>query len=376
MNSKQAEIAIMMPAYNAAAYLAQAIESVVAQTFPRWTLTIVDDGSTDDTASIAEEFAESDERIHLRRQPNAGVSAARNHGYAMVPREIERILFLDADDELEPGALETLGIELTASPDASAAYGLARFIDECGVLVSPGELEDYQRLRMGVQGGRVVPWPIDCPTTFEVEAVMEYIISSGSVLLRRDAIDRAGLFHTDLRLWEDWDFLAAPLSGSGPWHSLTGRYCVTDVTPRRHRMKCANWTRANEKCVGDSSLRWRMILNCRMSSNSATNIIDCRSLASVSDGRGRLFPAPKSSQRSANSATPRSTWRVLSVRLAGILRFVSRHHCRDPRPTLPLRGALPSRREEKRTYPVRAALRLPRPTPRARRRHPDALDYS
>jgi glycosyltransferase involved in cell wall biosynthesis len=205
MTHPASDILVVMPAYNAARFVGEAIDSVIAQTFAHWTLTIVDDGSRDDTAAIAEAYAETDWRIRLRRQPNAGASAARNHGYAASPCTGRFVMFLDSDDVLAPTALETLRDALIEDADLAAAYGLARYMDERGETIRPGELEEHQRMRMGVENGRVVPWPIDRPTTFAVEAVMEYIITPGTVLMRREALDAAGLFRLDFRLWEDWD---------------------------------------------------------------------------------------------------------------------------------------------------------------------------
>ena len=73
-------IAVIVPAFNVAPYLCDTIRSVLEQTHADWSLTVVDDGSTDATAALAAGF--HDPRIGLIRQPNAGVSAARNRGIA------------------------------------------------------------------------------------------------------------------------------------------------------------------------------------------------------------------------------------------------------------------------------------------------------
>ena len=73
-------IGIVVPAYNAAPWIGDAIASVIAQTHRDWTLVVVDDGSTDGTAQVVEGFG--DPAYDLVRQANAGVSAARNRGVA------------------------------------------------------------------------------------------------------------------------------------------------------------------------------------------------------------------------------------------------------------------------------------------------------
>src|ERR1700722_12624504 len=105
-------IAVITPAFNAAPFIADAIRSVLAQTHRDLRMVVVDDGSTDATASVATSFA--DPRLTLIWQCNAGVAAARNRGMAAV--EADALLFLDADDWLAPAALATLSATLDAAP--------------------------------------------------------------------------------------------------------------------------------------------------------------------------------------------------------------------------------------------------------------------
>ena len=197
-------VSIVVPAYCAERYLAQALDSVLAQTFGDWELVVVDDGSPDRCGEIAAAYAAKDERIRVARQANAGVSAARNFGAAQTGAD--RLIFLDADDVWEPGALAHLSAALDARPDAPAVYGLARYIGADGEPILPGVCEGHQRFRLGLDRGRVIAWPDDRPTTFAVEAVMERVMTCGTVLLRRTAFKAAGGFDPALRMWEDWDF--------------------------------------------------------------------------------------------------------------------------------------------------------------------------
>ena len=96
-------VTIIIPAYNAEAWLAEAINSVLAQTAPASQVIIVDDGSTDITAAVASRF---DDAVVILSQPNSGVSVARNLGAAQATADW--LLFLDADDRLRPDALEQL----------------------------------------------------------------------------------------------------------------------------------------------------------------------------------------------------------------------------------------------------------------------------
>jgi Glycosyl transferase family 2 len=103
---RRMRIGIVTPAFNVAPYIGDAIRSVLAQTHRSWTMTIVDDGSSDRTAAIIAGF--DDPRIRLVRQRNAGVSEARNRGLAAT--NAETVLFLDADDWLSRDAAGGSGL--------------------------------------------------------------------------------------------------------------------------------------------------------------------------------------------------------------------------------------------------------------------------
>ena len=98
------KVSVIMPAYNSEVYIRESIDSVLAQTFADFELIVVDDGSTDTTAAIAESY--SDSRIRLIRQPNRGVSVARNTG--LEASQGQFITFLDSDDLYYPDFLKTL----------------------------------------------------------------------------------------------------------------------------------------------------------------------------------------------------------------------------------------------------------------------------
>lgn len=95
-------ISVIIPAYNAAPYIEEALRSVLAQTHANLDIIVVDDGSKDETAAIAR--AIDDPRIRVVSQPNGGVSAARNKGLELAQGDF--ISFHDADDGMEPTNLE------------------------------------------------------------------------------------------------------------------------------------------------------------------------------------------------------------------------------------------------------------------------------
>lgn len=96
-------ISIIIPVYNTAKYLDQCIQSVVEQDYTDWECILVNDGSTDDSGLICNNWAKDDDRIKVIHQENQGVSAARNHG--VKESQGEYICFIDSDDWVESNYL-------------------------------------------------------------------------------------------------------------------------------------------------------------------------------------------------------------------------------------------------------------------------------
>ena len=97
---------VVVPAWQVAEYLGEALESVRVQPFERWMCHVVDDGSVDGTGTIADDFCRKDERFRVTHQRNGGVSKARNRALPEHGAEGEYLVFLDADDTLAPDCFE------------------------------------------------------------------------------------------------------------------------------------------------------------------------------------------------------------------------------------------------------------------------------
>jgi glycosyltransferase involved in cell wall biosynthesis len=130
-------VSIITPCYNSRAFIERTIASVRAQTLRDWEHIVVDDGSTDGSADEVErlcgESALSEsvgQRLRLIRQVNGGVCNARNNGFAASSPRSKYVLFLDADDCLEPEMLEALTSYLEANPGVGAAYCAHAVVDE------------------------------------------------------------------------------------------------------------------------------------------------------------------------------------------------------------------------------------------------------
>lgn len=177
-------VSVVVPCYNQAQFLAPALQSILAQSFSDWEVLLVDDGSTDQTRSVAAEF--TDPRIRYLHQENRGLAAARNSGIRAARSEI--IALLDSDDVWEPEFLGRMHACLDSNPAAVAAYCGHRYIDSSGETV-------------GTPSPKIVP--AEC---FHLALIGEgnWIVPS-AVIFRKSPAEMVGLFDESLKALEDTD---------------------------------------------------------------------------------------------------------------------------------------------------------------------------
>jgi hypothetical protein len=196
-------VSVLTPAFDVARFIGAALDSVLAQTTRDWEMVVVDDGSQDGIAAVVS--SRRDPRIRLIRQENAGVSAARNR--AIAAARGEAILFLDADDWLAPDALARLSAALHAAPEAVGAYGAFAFVAE-----DAGPGDPPSRRKTGpFPGGDILGRLL----------VENLFANGGHLLLRRDAVKRAGPFLSHVRYGEDWEYWIR-LALQGPFAVVPG----------------------------------------------------------------------------------------------------------------------------------------------------------
>jgi glycosyltransferase involved in cell wall biosynthesis len=174
--SRQSLISIIIPAFNAERFLAEAIEGILVQEIDPLEVVVVDDGSTDRTAEIAASY---DDRVRCISQANKGLPAARNRGLAAANGEF--IGFCDADDVFLPGSLKLQLGKLLANPGIDLVVG--RYGNE--MMVDP-------------HSEQVAFAP--------VEATNHYIMSMSVSLIRRQLFDKVGQFDEVMRHCDDWDW--------------------------------------------------------------------------------------------------------------------------------------------------------------------------
>jgi glycosyltransferase involved in cell wall biosynthesis len=219
MEAGEPLISVIVPAYNVAEFLPATLDGVIAQTERRWECVVVDDGSSDDTYAVAAAFARDDSRIRAVRAPHGGTSHARNLGFRNASSASRYVTFMDSDDVWLPHALEALLRPLERDERFIGSHGLAEFIDASGRPLAPGSYSDTGRMRLGLQGRRLVRWPLDRPTSFDVLINGNVLFPPGLLLVRRRAYELAGPFDESLIGPEDWDMLIR-LSRFGDLHFI------------------------------------------------------------------------------------------------------------------------------------------------------------
>lgn len=149
------KISIIVPVYNVEALLPRCLDSICGQTFRDLEIILVDDGATDGSGRICDEYARKDARIRVIHQPNAGLAGARNTGLQIA--EGEYVGFVDSDDRIAPDMYETL-LDSITSREADIAV-CARFLEtEAGevspmwVLPEPQMMDSHEAVRRLLRG--------------------------------------------------------------------------------------------------------------------------------------------------------------------------------------------------------------------------------
>ena len=179
-------VSVIIPLYNGRVWLERAIASAQAQLYPPALLQIVvvDDGSSDGSAELADQLSLADPRILVLRQANAGPAAARNT--AIEASNGELIAFLDCDDTWEPSKLARQVQMLLADPKLGVIHCGTRFVDAAGQPVN-----DWVR-RSRTEHGEVL-----------LEYFCDFFLITSALLVPRRCLDAVGLFDPSLRIGED-----------------------------------------------------------------------------------------------------------------------------------------------------------------------------
>lgn len=183
MTKSPPSVSVIIPTYNHAHFLPQAVQSVFEQTFQDFEVIVIDDGSEDGTRDVVQGIVDS--RFQYTYQENQGLAASRNAGLRAAKGEF--IAFLDADDILLPGKLQVQ----TAWMRAHEKYGL---------VASGWNYIDRQGTRLGVS----LPW-LGVPELSLTSWLFNCPVVPNSVLVRKHWLDHVGGFDRAFRRVEDWD---------------------------------------------------------------------------------------------------------------------------------------------------------------------------
>lgn len=188
-------VSIVMPAYDAASFVAEALRSVLDQSVGDFEVIAIDDGSTDSTAAILDAHARADGRIRVLRQANGGTGLARNAGIDTARAGV--IAFMDADDRWAPDLLARMTATLAAEPDLDLVFPRHRHVDARG---QPTGIVSAPRQRRYSAHDLMIDNPIH---------------SSTGCLIRRAACARAGRYDTAMPACIDIDYFARAVAGRG-----------------------------------------------------------------------------------------------------------------------------------------------------------------
>ena len=221
------KISVIIPAYNSAAFIGDALASIQHQTHPVDEIIVVDDGSTDDTASAVE--ATGQEVIYLR-QENQGPSAARNLGIRKASGNW--IAFLDADDQWTPLKIEEQIATLEEYPELRLVASDMAEIDARGNTITESVLDKHRLLERfrELAGG---------PVPNALAALMEKnFIPTGTVLAHRESLVETGLFNPEIRFGEDLEL----------WAKVASRHPI-GCLPRVHMLRRQHGANATENTI-------------------------------------------------------------------------------------------------------------------------------
>ena len=177
------KVSVVIPAYNAMAFLPTTLDRVLKQTFTDFEALIIDDGSTDCIVAWASTVA--DNRVHLISQKNKGVSVARNTGIEHA--KVEYTAFLDADDLWEPTKLEKQVYCLNSNPEIGIVYTWTLLVDE---VEAPMDIK-YNSIHEG--------------NVWQQILVEDIVCSGSSAMVRRGCFEVCGMFDPALSSAADFD---------------------------------------------------------------------------------------------------------------------------------------------------------------------------
>jgi len=235
--STSPKISVLMPVYNAAKYLATSLESIRAQTFGDFEFLAVDDGSTDRSLAILQQFGQKDPRIKILSRPNTGIVGALNDGLAAAKGEF--VARMDADDLSHPERFAIQQRHLAAHPELVAIGSAVRMIDPGGAPLKLFKANtDPQSLRAAVIAGQDIG------------------IIHPAMMARRSVLEQAGGYREQYKFVEDLDLFLRLLDfgqlGNVPEVLLDYRQHLQSTNSQRSQLQ----SELMAQCLAEHQQRW------------------------------------------------------------------------------------------------------------------------
>ncbi|MGF1539703.1 MAG: glycosyltransferase family 2 protein [Pleurocapsa sp.] len=301
------QVSIVVPAYNVANYIKDALVSLENQSFQDFEVLVVNDGSTDNTAEIVQSFTSRDRRFQLLQKPNGGLSSARNYGIRHARGEY--IALLDGDDLYGEDKLATHVKILATSPQVGLVYSASRTIRDDG---SPTFIS--------LSGKPIKSDPL-------ASLLCKNFIGHGSnAVFRRCIFDQIGGFDESLRSCEDIDYwLRIAATRRWKFHRVSSIQCFYRVRPSGLSFDVQEMENTQTRVIDAACQRDRELVKSTLPTARAYMY---RYLARVSLTCGNKVAARGYIDRALNSDSsiflrdPRSLLTLLSVRLAPLSQLI------------------------------------------------------
>ena len=244
-------VSVVIPVYNGERFLRESLESVFAQTFHDYEVVCVDDGSTDDSHALLQQYGA---RVRVIQQANAGQSAARNEGVQQATGAF--VAFLDQDDRWYPSKLAQQVAVLNAEPDVVLVHCNYDRVDGDGRVLVAGAALVERASALASQLGRLIG---------------EALVFPSAMLVRRDVFQLVGGFDPELRGFEDFDLIARL--------KQQGRFVLLNESGMAYRLHAGGFTRAGGMGIIRSRERFLVQMRALYAGDRVKNTLIDRMLA-------------------------------------------------------------------------------------------------
>jgi len=316
-------VSVIVPTFNRESILPRALDSIVAQTFPDWEIVLVDDGSTDGTASLAARYADRlGDRFRFQQEVHRGPCHARNRGIEAACGEF--IAFLDSDDEFAPAKLERQLALFHERPELGLVYSDYSCIDLQGSHF-PSVFDSKCRSARDVSATQVGPGQFACDADVLDVLLRQYFIATITGLVRRDVLGTRIRFLDDPAYAEEWLFYAEIV-----------RACpvgFVDESLSVHHFTAGSVSRTSSHENTVRLIRTLHEMRRRLTSLTATQDATLRQHLSAAHGQ-LAYDAQRAGAHAASAKhmlrafrfTPRSTWLIEAAKATSLALW----HCMAP----------------------------------------------